>query len=29
MEERLMLEQFGEDYKRYRREVKGLVPGLW
>ncbi len=29
LEERLMLEQFGEEYKQYRREVKGLVPGIW
>jgi protein-S-isoprenylcysteine O-methyltransferase Ste14 len=29
MEERLMLEQFGAEYARYRREVKGLVPGVW
>ncbi len=29
MEERLMLEQFGEEYQRYRRAVKGLVPWLW
>jgi protein-S-isoprenylcysteine O-methyltransferase len=29
VEERLMVEQFGEEYKRYRAEVKGLVPMLW
>jgi len=29
MEERLMLEQFGEEYKRYRAEVKGLIPHVW
>jgi protein-S-isoprenylcysteine O-methyltransferase Ste14 len=29
IEERLMLEQFGGAYKRYRAEVKGLIPGIW
>jgi protein-S-isoprenylcysteine O-methyltransferase Ste14 len=29
IEERLMLAQFGEQYKRYCAEVKGLIPGLW
>ena len=29
MEERLMLEQFGDEYRRYRAEVKGLIPGVW
>src|SRR5579883_738625 len=29
LEERLMIEQLGEEYKQYRRKVKGLVPGIW
>ena len=29
MEERLMVQQFGAEYERYRREVKGLVPWVW
>ncbi len=29
VEERLMTEQFGEQYRRYRREVKGMVPFVW
>jgi len=28
LEERLMIETFGEAYQRYRREVKALIPGL-
>jgi protein-S-isoprenylcysteine O-methyltransferase Ste14 len=28
-EETLMVEQFGDQYARYREEVKGLVPYLW
>jgi protein-S-isoprenylcysteine O-methyltransferase Ste14 len=28
-EEALMVEQFGDQYARYRQEVKGLVPYLW
>ena len=28
-EEALMVEQFGEQYARYRQQVKGLVPYLW
>lgn len=28
-EEAFMLQQFGEQYTRYRREVKALVPYLW
>lgn len=28
-EERLMVQQFGAEYERYRGEVSGLVPGLW
>lgn len=27
-EEQFMVEQFGEQYEQYRREVKSLVPGL-
>jgi protein-S-isoprenylcysteine O-methyltransferase Ste14 len=26
LEERWMVERFGEEYERYRREVKGLIP---
>ncbi|HEY2014621.1 MAG TPA: isoprenylcysteine carboxylmethyltransferase family protein [Bryobacteraceae bacterium] len=29
IEERLMIEQFGAAYLRYRGEVKGLIPGVW
>jgi len=29
LEERVMLEQFGPDYERYRRDVKGLIPFVW
>jgi protein-S-isoprenylcysteine O-methyltransferase Ste14 len=29
LEETAMTEQFGQEYERYRREVKGLVPLLW
>ena len=28
-EEALMVEEFGEQYTRYRLQVKGLVPYLW
>lgn len=28
-EERLMQQQFGAGYERYRREVKGLIPFVW
>jgi protein-S-isoprenylcysteine O-methyltransferase len=28
-EETLMVEQFGDQYARYREQVKGLVPYLW
>lgn len=28
-EETLMMQQFGEQYASYRKEVKGLVPYLW
>jgi protein-S-isoprenylcysteine O-methyltransferase Ste14 len=26
MEEQFLLEEFGEEYARYRREVKALIP---
>jgi len=29
IEERFMVEQFGERYERYRREVKALIPLIW
>jgi protein-S-isoprenylcysteine O-methyltransferase Ste14 len=29
LEETAMIAQFGMEYERYRREVKGLVPFLW
>jgi protein-S-isoprenylcysteine O-methyltransferase Ste14 len=28
-EERLMTEQFGDQYRDYRRRVRAIVPGLW
>jgi protein-S-isoprenylcysteine O-methyltransferase Ste14 len=28
IEEQFMIEQFGDDYERYRREVPALVPGV-
>jgi len=28
-EETLMVQQFGDQYARYREHVKGLVPYLW
>lgn len=28
-EEALMVQKFGDQYMRYRREVKGLVPYIW
>jgi protein-S-isoprenylcysteine O-methyltransferase len=28
-EETLMVQQFGDQYARYREQVKGLVPYLW
>jgi len=29
VEERFMIEQFGDQYLQYRRRVKAIVPGLW
>lgn len=29
IEERFMQEQFGDEYARYKREVKALIPFLW
>ncbi len=29
LEERWMVERFGEEYRRYRERVKGLIPGIW
>ncbi len=29
VEERLMVQQFGAEYERYRGEVKGLIPRVW
>jgi protein-S-isoprenylcysteine O-methyltransferase len=29
LEERFMTEAFGDQYKQYRREVKGLIPFVW
>jgi protein-S-isoprenylcysteine O-methyltransferase Ste14 len=28
-EERVLMQHFGEEYARYRADVKALVPGLW
>lgn len=28
-EETLMMQQFGDEYARYREQVKGLIPYLW
>jgi protein-S-isoprenylcysteine O-methyltransferase Ste14 len=28
-EERMMLEEFGQDYEVYRGTTKRLVPGVW
>ena len=28
-EEALMVQQFGDQYARYRMEVKALVPYIW
>jgi len=29
LEESFMIEQFGAEYEDYRRDVKGLIPGVW
>jgi protein-S-isoprenylcysteine O-methyltransferase Ste14 len=29
LEEAFMIEQFGAQYEDYRRNVKGLIPGIW
>lgn len=29
VEERFMIDQFGDGYRDYRRRVKALIPGLW
>jgi protein-S-isoprenylcysteine O-methyltransferase Ste14 len=29
LEESVMLEQFGDEYRQYRRNVKGLIPYVW
>ncbi len=29
VEERFMVDQFGDGYRDYRRRVKALIPGLW
>lgn len=29
LEERYMIQQFGAEYEDYRRDVKGLIPGIW
>jgi protein-S-isoprenylcysteine O-methyltransferase Ste14 len=29
MEERFMIEEFGQQYLEYRRDVKGLIPFVW
>ena len=29
LEERYMIQQFGAEYEQYRRQVKGLIPGVW
>jgi protein-S-isoprenylcysteine O-methyltransferase Ste14 len=29
LEETAMIEQFGAEYERYRRKVKGLIPFVW
>ena len=29
LEESFMIQQFGAEYEEYRRQVKGLIPGLW
>jgi protein-S-isoprenylcysteine O-methyltransferase Ste14 len=29
MEEKFLIQRFGEQYEQYRREVKALVPAVW
>jgi protein-S-isoprenylcysteine O-methyltransferase Ste14 len=29
IEEKVLIEQFGEQYLRYKKEVKGLIPFVW
>lgn len=29
IEEKVLIEQFGEQYSRYKKEVKGLIPFVW
>ena len=29
LEETFMIEHFGAEYEEYRRQVKGLIPGVW
>ena len=29
LEEEFMMEQFGEEYAQYKREVKGIIPFVW
>jgi len=29
LEESFMIEKFGAEYEKYRRDVKGLIPGIW
>ena len=29
LEESFLIEKFGADYEEYRRDVKGLIPGIW
>jgi protein-S-isoprenylcysteine O-methyltransferase Ste14 len=28
-EERMMVEEFGEEYETYRKQSKRLIPGVW
>jgi protein-S-isoprenylcysteine O-methyltransferase Ste14 len=28
-EERMMIEEFGNEYEEYRKRTKRLIPGLW
>jgi protein-S-isoprenylcysteine O-methyltransferase Ste14 len=29
MEEKFLIERFGDQYEQYRRDVKALVPAVW